>query len=253
MKGMSVLKLATATVLGLSVAQTANAGFDLKVNERVFNDFPSSTLTTTAAGTSVQFAEGPFGTGGWANRHDVTATADGGATDVLIPITDPFSIEAEVTLAVTDAAVEAGLRVNSAVTGDVQFIVKDNGEIAVFGGGAPFHSFAAAGAPDGYVPGETIFLKMVYTPGGALFVPGTVEYIIDRGNGLESSGVMNWDNLEGGPSNHTLGLYTQHIPSAPETTSAVTTTFNNINLVPEPASLALLGLGGLAVLRRHQR
>lgn len=250
MKSMSAMKLASAAIIGLAVTQSASAAFDLKVNERVFNDFPGSTLVTTTGPGSVQFDEGPFGTGGWANRHDAVATSDGGATDKLFAINQPFSIEADVTLSLTDVGAEAGLRANSGVTGDVQFIIKDNGEIAAFGGGAPFYSFAGAGDPNGYVPGTTIFMKMVYTPGAALFVPGTVEYIIDRGNGLESSGVLGWQNLEGGPTNHTAGVYTQHIPSAPETTSHATSTFNNVVITPEPASLALLGLGGLAMLRR---
>lgn len=251
MRSLKVMALAGAAMIGMAASQSAFAGFELKVNERVFNDFPSSTLVTTTGPGSVQFAEAPFGTGGWANRHDVVATGSAGLVDHVFSISDPFSIEAEVTLATTDASAEAGLRMNSGVTGDVIFLIKDNGEIAAFGGGAPFFSFAGAGAVDGYVPGTSIFMKIVYTPGGALFVPGTVEYIIDRGNGLESSGVMNWDNLEGGPSVHTAGMYTQHIPSAPETTSAVTTTFNNVVITPEPASLGLMGLGGLAMLRRR--
>ncbi len=252
MKRFNVMKLAgLAAVIGMSAGQAVYAGLDLKVNERVFNDFPTSTLVTTTGPGSVQFDEGPFGTGGWANRHDAVATIDGGATDHLISFFDDFSIEANVTLSVTDAAAEAGLRANSGVTGDAIFLIKDNGEIAAFGGGAPFFSFASPGDLDAYVPGSTIFMKMVSTSSGFLNVPGTIEYIIDRGAGLESSGVLNWDNIEGGPLNHTAGFYTQNIPSAPTTTSQVTTTFNNAVVTPEPASLGLLGLGALAMLRRR--
>jgi PEP-CTERM motif len=250
MKGTSVLKLAGVAILGLSVVQSASAAFNLNVNERVFNDFPGSTLVTTTGPGSVQFDEGPFGTGGWANRHD--AVADGGAgTDKLFSLFDDFSIEADVTLSTTDAAAEAGLRANASVTGDVIFLIKDNGEIAAFGGGAPFFSFAAPGDPDAYVPGTSIFMKMVYQSSGVFGVAGSVEYIIDRGAGLESSGVLAWANIEGGPLNHTAGVYTQNIPSAPTTTSQVTTTFNNVVITPEPASLGLLGLGALALLRRR--
>ncbi|GAB4108270.1 MAG: hypothetical protein Kow00105_14790 [Phycisphaeraceae bacterium] len=247
---MSFIKTLSTVVVGLAVTQSAQAGFDLKVNERVFNDFPNSTLVTTTGPNSVQFDEGPFGTGGWANRHDVMATSDGGLTDHLFQINEPFSVEANVTLDPTDANAEAGLRLNASITGDVIFLIKNNGEIAAFGGGAPFFSFAAPGDPDAYVPGTPIFMKMVYTPGPGLFQPGSVEYIIDRGNGLESSGVLAWQNLEGGPTNHTVGMYTQYSPTAPETTSHVVTTFNDIVITPEPTSLALMGLGGLAALRR---
>lgn len=251
---MTMTKLAAAAIIGLVSAQASQAAMSLKVNERVFNDFPDSTLVvTTDNATSAVFDESAFGTGGYANRHDVVGSGPGLQGDAIVPITDPFTIEANVTLSAIDVDAEAGLRINSPVTGDAIFLIKSNGEIAAFGGGAPFYSFASSGDADAYVPGSTIFMKMVYTPGGALFVPGTVEYIIDRGNGLESSGVMNWENLEGGPTNHTVGVYTQGHPTAPESTSAVTTAFNNVVLTPEPTSLALLGLGGLTMLRRRQR
>jgi PEP-CTERM motif len=253
MRSMNVMKLAGTAIIGLAITQSASAATSLKINERVFNDFPGSTLVTTTDNlSSVQFSEGPFGTGGWANRHDAVASSDGGASDLSFDLLEDFSIEADVTLSLTDASAEAGLRLNSPVTGDAIFLIKDNGEIVAFGGGAPFFSFAGAGAANGYVPGSTIFMKMVYQSSGVFGSPGTVEYLIDRGAGLETSGPLNWSNTEGGPVAHSVGMYAQNIPSAPTTTSQVTTTFNNVVITPEPASLGLMGLGGLAMLRRKR-
>jgi PEP-CTERM motif len=235
----------------------------IKVNERVFNDFPGSTLSTVNNyPTVVQFDESNFGAGGFANRHDALASTDGGASAAVFDIDDGFIISAQVTLNVGSAAPrkEAGIRVNTTVTGDALFLVNsDAGEIVAFGGGAPFFIFGNNGGGNGYTPGDTIFMQMVYEPsgGGANGVPGTVIYNIDRGAGLETSGPLSWSNLEGGPVNYSLGLYGMFQPQqlvGANSADFGRATFENISIVPEPASVAFLGLGMVSVgFRRRNR
>ena len=222
------------------------------VNERVFNDFPDSTLTVTNNFPSEVILDDRDATGtGFANRHDAVASTDGGSTAATFGLGDGFRISADVTLDVSDLEPrkEAGLRVNSPVTGDALFIVNsDAGEIVAFGGGAPFHSFGSLGTGDGYTAGESLFMEMVYRPGNG--DPGTVEYRIDRGAGIESSGQLNWDNLEGGPVSYQLAFYVQGSVQD----ASMTGTFANIQIVPEPGTALLLGAAALVgLVRPHRR
>jgi hypothetical protein len=116
----------------------------------------------------------------------------GGVLDAVFDIDDGFIIGAHVTLNSGSAAPrkEAGIRLNSPVSGDALFLVNsDAGDIVAFGGGAPFFIFSSNGTGNGYTPGDTIFMQMVYeaSEGGANGVPATVIYNIDRGAGLETS------------------------------------------------------------------
>ena len=102
---------------------------------------------------------------------------------------------------------EAGLRLNSPVTGDVLFLVNsDAGEIVAFGGGAPFALFGS-GSGNGYTPGETILMGISIAasgdgPGGAA---NLINYFIDRhdGMGIIESGYQAYSNLEFGSTNFT--------------------------------------------------
>ena len=113
---------------------------------RVFDDFNSTLNVTNDYPTEVQFDESAFlpGEGIFANRHDALFSADGGATPFTFQIGDAFNVRADVTLedGSDTPRKEAGVRINSPITGDVLFIINsDAGEIVAFGGGAPFFLF----------------------------------------------------------------------------------------------------------------
>lgn len=255
--------IAAALALLPAAAASAQAINSFNATERVFNDFTTTTLTTTDPGTNPGtyiFSETGFtndGVGGnFANRHDVRASSDGGATNRFFSTGESFSISTTLTLDVssTGTVKEAGFRIIGNPTGEALFIVKTNGEIAAFGGGAPFKSFAGAGAANGYVEGTPILMGMNYVAGTG-GNKGTLEYYINRGSGIETTGPLLYNNLEGGPVNFQLGVYTQTPPDLNFTPGeTITTTFANLQatLVPEPATLAALAMAGTVVGRRRR-
>ncbi|TWT87668.1 hypothetical protein Mal64_32100 [Pseudobythopirellula maris] len=235
-------------------------------NERVFNDFPDSSLSTTNGNSvnggpgvsQVIFDESSFGTGGFANRHDALLSDDGGATGALFRIDDSYTFKTDLTLDVgsTSPRKEAGLRINSPVTGDALFIVNsDAGEIVAFGG--PFFSFNSEFGVS-YTPGDTITMGFTLIGGGDGNggVADTIQYFIDHPTaGYLASPALPWSNLELGPVNYRLGMYTQTQPDGSNANEFVSTTFDNImfTAVPEPSGLALLGLGAWVAAGRCLR
>lgn len=259
-----IAALAAVTLLPTSAMAQFNG---LKVNTRVFNDYPTSTLTITNSNSipgsaSIDDRNMTNASGNGANRHDILLSTDNGVTAAILSNNAPFTISADVTL--TDGSntprKEAGLRINSSAisgVGDSLFIINsDAGEIVAFGG--PFYNFRDAGgfAEPAYVPGQTITMGMIYRPGtptttGA--TPATIEYFINRGGGIKSSGPLAFGNLEGGPVDFNVGFYGQG-GSGNNANDFLHVTFNNINAtVPEPASLGLLSVGGLAMLSRRRK
>ena len=231
----------------------------LKVNERVFNDYPNSTLTINNSNTipgnvTIDDRNMTNATGNGANRHDALLSRDNGATAYTFPITEGFTFQTNLNLTAGSVTPrkEAGIRINSPVTGDVLFLVNsDAGEIVAFGGGAPFKLFGNNGLGNGYTPGTTIQLGVTYRPDPGPG-PGTIEYFIDRAGpgGFETSGPLNFDNLEGGPVDFNVGVYAQG-GSGNNQSDFFTVRFTDIN-IPEPAGLSLVALAGVALLTRRR-
>ena len=253
---------ACATVLCLIIANAAQAQINGYVaNTRVFNDIPGSTLTITppapinANPATITINDVFNGSG--INRHDVLASADGGLTAYNFGIDSSFIFTTRLTLTANanSPRKEAGIRINSPITGDMLFIVNsDAGEIVTFGG--PFHLFGNNANTNGYTPGSSILLgiKQVGGGDGSFGIPTTIEFFIDRGSGIVTTGPLAWSNLEGGPLNYQLGVYAQGGSTGAGFINAVfaDTTFT---VIPEPSTLSLVSMGLFGVLalrRKHQ-
>jgi hypothetical protein len=257
--------------MALVFAGTAQAQIDSHVIvPRVFNDFPGSTLITASTGdvntgflgSAASVTETGFvddGPPNFANRHDVLVSRDG-LSPHIFGSNDSWEFSSIFNLSGGPGTIkEAGIRVNSPITGDGIFLIKTNGEIAAFAGGFPFFSFSAGmGVTNDYVPGTPILLGMRMSAFGDGGGPGDnlVEYFIDRSPGVaggeESSGFLAMDNTEGAPLSYTLGGYVQTPPSGP--TDSVTFAMNDIRFVPEPSTMLMSALGALAIgfIRRRK-
>jgi hypothetical protein len=234
------------------------------INPRVFNDDPGSTLTFTpplvpSNPGSIIIHDAFSGASTGVNRSDVLASTDLGATAHTFGIDDSFtfSVRLNLTDGLNSPRKEAGIRINSPVTGDALFIVNsDAGEIVAFGGGAAFHLFGNNAGGNGYTPGTSILLGIREIgggdgPGGN---PDTIEYFIDRGNGIETTGPLPWSNLEKGPVGFQVGVYEQGGHAAGDFINAQFTDMTFTTIVPEPGSCSLLALGslGLFAFRRKR-
>ena len=201
------------------------------VHSRVYNDYPGATLTTVNNYASlVSFSEANVvGPTGFANRDDWRFSSDGGLTDHLFQNNEYWSVSVLLTLngSPTSPRKEAGIRLDSLIGGDGLFILDtDAHEIVAFGGPLPFYSFGNT-----FNSGDSVLMGMTYENVGGQ------NGIVYSANGVNSP-FLPMSNLEQGVINDsTLGGYFQIV--------GVT--------VPEPTTLALLGLGLLPLTRLLRR
>jgi hypothetical protein len=250
---------------------------------RVFNDIEPGEGSTAAIvhnnsvnpGTATITDSFTLPAGG-VNRHDVLLSSDNGASAHAFNIADKFTFSVDVNLAsVVGSGREAGIRMNSpgmaqegpggcpvgppSCNGDALYIVKDNGEIAAFGAGAPFNLFAAPGSAGDYDPGTTVTLGFTYL-GNEGAGPARIRYFLDRLPGLPGGYTQTpfapFTNLEEGMfTGFNVAAYAQG-GVGPVAPSSYTATFSDITFIaiPEPSTMMLgfVAVAGVLGWRRRR-
>lgn len=243
-------------VAGAAASVSDIAGF---VDQpRTFNDRPDSDLFYSSSYSpnagSLTIRESDYGAGGFANRH-ITFFGDGGGNKVDFDYADGWDIKTTLRVNAADGVdnVEAGFQFDQFGFG-LFGVLTGNGEIATFGSVMPFHSFGAGV----YNVGDDVMLRMIHRPGSGEFSgdASTMEYLYNNmttGSGWVSSGEVEFTNLEGGivsSFDFFAGMGAQ-INNPDAVNGNVDIEFYN-TMVPAPASLALVGLGGLIGARRRR-
>lgn len=269
---------AAFAVVPLAGAQATGAnGF--VVHPYVFADFPNSGFNTSGTFPNITFndphvdASGQgTGSGSFANRHIWNTSNNGGSTDYgTNSVSDFFNFSFDINLTASGGSrKEAGVFIHTGDGLDSQFIITSNfgapggdgggaGEVAAFGGAFPFYRFSGTGgiAP-AYTQGSTVHMGVTYFQD--LTDVGHTYHLIYTYDGFNSPSMRLGNNYDVGglPTGTTLGAYLQ-IPkngTDPSVTNGATAVWTNVSVrapVPEPATLAALGMGCLILFRRRRR
>lgn len=253
---MKTMVLSTASAIMLlagTASATAINGHVLV--PRLYNDFSTTTLTITdnfASSVRVQetdFADDGAG-GNFANRHVGWFSADGGATAYDYNYGDGFYMSLTVQDSSVGLTAEAGFGMD--LFGFGVYGLVGGGGIGAFIPTMPFHFFGSGL----HAPGDVVDLAMVYRPGAGEFAApvSTMEYLYQvNGGGWVSSGQIPFGNTEGGiPSGGWSQLIGWSAQFNQPIGGSADVLFSNIYAIPTPASAALLGVAGLAGLRRRR-
>jgi hypothetical protein len=198
-----VLVLAAAVLVVGVVADSVQATPAVNsavIRPRIFNDCPSSILTTVNTyPTQVQIMDENLSCGGFANLHVWRLSGDG-VDPAVFDNDSNFRLAADLTISGTSEG-EAGLQVAPWWSQDVdgRFNVRTtDGEVACFGGRLPFYSFTGSQGVT-YVKGTTVHVEIIYLANGlSAGDPATIEYIYEDGTGAYTSGPLAFD--EGNPA-----------------------------------------------------
>jgi hypothetical protein len=249
----------TSAVAGICLAATGAFAQISSINsavidQRVFNDYPGATGTylNLYPGSITLGEAGEFAASGFANR-DEWFFSNNGTSAYNFGANDFFT--ASMTLNVTGSTTgdnEAGFLIPNTPSGlpggDLQFIADpQSGFLGMFGGSGFWNSGLT------YTAGETVTMGMEYFFDSANSVDA-FQFWVNAGSGNIYSPVQDLpsgDNLVNG----NVGAYFQLQGSTTSPGSSGQAVFGNIVIgaVPEPSTLALLGMGVLPLARLLRR
>jgi hypothetical protein len=237
------------------------------IDPRVFDDVPSATLTTVNNYPSaISFTEQNVSGSGFANRDVWYFSNNGGASAYEPGFADYFqaSFGLKVTGGDPGLDIEAGFLLSDPsgeIGGDLQSLVTGAGVVVQFGGPSyyPFSPAAggypgAGGSVPNYVEGQTYNMLLDYTVDPNTHV-NAFEYAVNGQYAASSAGDPYFDLGPGvglGNVGDALGGYFQIQQNPNDPTNTGEAVFSNINIVPEPTTLALLGVGVPLLLRRRR-